>query len=68
MSGHYGKVTEHPELPIEDAGRFTVEIRRHPFETDDPRGRPPLDWRPGFLDRDIPCKVCPFGFSHPVHE
>lgn len=32
MSGIYGKVTEHPEFAIEDARRFTVEIKPHPFD------------------------------------
>lgn len=31
MSGAYGRITEHPEVPIEDEGRFTVTIRPHAF-------------------------------------
>jgi hypothetical protein len=70
MSGIYGKFTEHPEFPIEDSCRFTVEILPHTFETDDPRGAPPLDWKPGPFDdpRKPACWRCPFAFSHPVHR
>jgi len=32
MSDIYGKLTEHPEYPVEDSRRFTIEIRIHDYE------------------------------------
>jgi hypothetical protein len=65
MSGIHGKVTEHPEFSIEDARRFTVEILPHTFETNDPRGVPPLGWDGHSSPK---CWRCPFAFDHPVHR
>ena len=61
MSDIYGKLTEHPEFPIDDSRRFTVEIRRHEFE------QPPKRRAQGFFVLDPFCARCGFHRLTDVH-
>jgi len=59
VSDIYGKLTEHPDLPLTDAGRFTVQIKVHDFEPD--RNRRDLAYSKNF------CGRCGFNRVSPVH-
>ena len=64
MADIYGKLTEHPEFPIEDARRFTVEIKLHDFE---PESESQLQ---GGRMRRVPgsfCRRCGFNRVAAVH-
>jgi len=59
MSDIYGKLTEHPEYPLTDSRRFTVEIKPHDFEVTRERDnalrrrRSPFCARCGFSRREL---------------
>ncbi len=55
MAGIYGPITEHPELPMTDSGRFTVVIKTHPY-----RAAP--------VDLTSRCERCGYGPRHAVHK
>jgi hypothetical protein len=57
VSGVYGKLIEHPELPIDDPGRFTIEILPHRYEWD---GNP--------YSRAAACIWCGFAENEPFHH
>ena len=70
----YGKVTEHPEYPIEDENHFTIAIRPHPYE-EPPAVNPMSNARP--LKGCARCGFPQFinewpyqtnGRLHPVHR
>lgn len=62
MADIYGKLTEHPEYPVEDARHFTVEIKPHDYVP--PRSR--LDaTRHRVVDPF--CDRCGFHRVSPVH-
>jgi hypothetical protein len=60
----YGKLEEHPEVPIEDPARFTVQLKFHDFETQYERQL--MSGRMRRVKSPF-CAACGFNRITPVH-